>query len=109
MRLGKRRAPVSLDDIGGCFQHEVPQQVGNDIELRAVAVQPFGISRGELRDFRFGATATGREISSVVGGQEVGQPALDDAQSMTSQLQVADHFGIEQRHGVRRHRVTKPG
>src|SRR5438105_3409477 len=45
--------------------------------------------------------AAGFDITAVLGRQEVGNPALNDAQAVFGQLEVANHFWIEKRDRVR--------
>src|SRR5439155_909474 len=65
---------------------------------------------GKARQFALrGFQAAAHFQVAVFERQEVGQRALDDAQAMLREAQVADHLGLQQADGVSRNRIAEPG
>ena len=93
----------SLDDIRRRAQHELPQHVGNGLQLARERIDRGRIVLAELCHRLPGAALAGQEIAAVGRGQEVLRAALDDAQAVFGKLQVGNDLRVEQADGVGRH------
>src|SRR5258708_1803516 len=56
-----------------------------------------------------GAAFACQQIAAIGGGQEILRPALDDPQPVLAELQVRNHFRVQEADGVGRHRIAKTG
>ena len=106
-QLGQRGQPAALDAVRRRLQHQFAQQVGRAVQVAVVVVQAPGVALGEPGHFKSGPAGANLQVAAVVKRQEIGKRALDDAQAMPGQRHIVDHLGIEQRDGVRSHRVAK--
>ena len=93
----------SLDDIRRCAQHELPQHVGDGLQLAREGINSGRIALAEFCHRLPGAAFAGQEIAAVGRGQEVLRAALDDAQAMFGKLQVGNDLRVQQADGVSRH------
>jgi hypothetical protein len=107
--LRNRRERMPFDHIRRGLQHERAQHVRDRLQSRLVAIDPLGVARGELRDFRLRPAAADLEILPVIERQEIRDLSLDNAQSMLGQPQISNDLGIEQRHCVGCDRIAEAG
>ena len=67
-----------FDDVRRRAQHELPQHVGDGLQLAREGIDAIGVARAEFRDRLPGAAFAGQEIAAIGGGQEILRAALDD-------------------------------
>jgi hypothetical protein len=95
--------------IGWWVEHKAAQHISNATDLGLIGAIAIGIPGTELGDLALGASLAGKEIAAIRQRQEVLRAALDDAQPMFVQLQVADDLGLQQADGVSRSRGSEAG
>jgi hypothetical protein len=106
-QFGQRVAPAAGRHVGRCLKHEVAQHIGDRLEARAIVIQALRIAGGKLRDFPRGVAGADLQIGGLIQGKKIRQLALDDAQAVARQFELADDFGVEQRHRVRGHGIAE--
>ena len=99
--------PKLAEQVRRRAQHELPQHVGDVLELARKPVERIGIARAEPRDGCLGPAFAGEEIVAVRGRQEILRAPLDHAQALLGEAQIADDLRVEQAHGVGRDRVAE--
>jgi hypothetical protein len=102
------RQPAAGRDVRRRLEHEIAQHVGDALEPLPISREPRGIARREFRDLLFGLSGAHFQVLVRIQRQEVRESALDDAQSVPRQVEIADDFRIEQRYRVSRDRIAKP-
>ena len=101
--------PWPVARLGGVFERERAQNVGQALEPRLVGVEPLGVAGGELGDLGFRAPRPDLEIAPVGQGQEIRQRALDDAEPVGVKLEIADDRRVQKRDRVGGDRIAKAG
>ncbi len=99
--------PAGIAHVRRRFERERTQHVGDRFEAALVFGQAIGIALRELRDFGLRAACAGRKVAPVRQRQEVVELAHDDPEAVRLEIEIADHFGLQQRNRVRRDRVAK--
>ena len=89
--------PCPVARLGGRFERERAQDLGQALEPRLVGVEPFGVAGGEFRHLRPCAPRRDLEIAPVGQGQEVRQRALDQLEAVAMEVEVADDRRAQQR------------
>jgi hypothetical protein len=56
-----------------------------------------------------GVAATGLQVTAILGRQEVGDQALNNAEAVFRKLEIADYLWIEEGYGVCGDRVAESG
>ncbi len=108
--LADRTDAKSFDDVRRRAQHQLPQHVGDGLELVRERLKAVGVARAEFRDRLPGAAFAGEEIAAIGRGQEILRAALDDAQAVIGEFQIPDDLRVEQADGIGRHRIAEiPG
>ena len=107
---GAQQVDEAAADVRRALQRQLAQRVRNAPQDRPIVRQPLGVARGKARQLALrGLQAAAHLQIAVFERQEVGQRALDDAQAMLREAQVADHLGLQQADGVSRNRIAEPG
>ncbi len=90
--------------VGRRLEQERAQHVGHGGEARVVRRQPLGVAPAEARHLAPGGVQAAAHAQAPAAGQrqEVGERALDDAQPVPGEPQVADHLRMQQAHRVAR-------
>ena len=101
-QLRDRLPPAALSDIRRRLQHQRTQHIGDGIQSRLILGQALGVSLRKLGDFRLGHAFACTQVATIRQWQEIAQLALDDAQPMRVQIEVADHFRLQQGNRVSR-------
>ncbi len=116
-----RQAPpkhAALDELGDAAtgigrrrQHEIAQNVRGALEHGVVLRQTLGVAHRELRDRRlpFGEAAAHQQIARVIDRPEIRRRPLDDPQPVLGELEIGDHFRIEQAHRIGGDRIAETG
>ena len=81
-QLRQRHAPAAVDDVGRRLQHQIAQQVGDDVEFLRIRVQPVRVLARELRDFRLRSAGADAQVAAILRRQKVRDLAFDDAQAV---------------------------
>ena len=101
------RQPAAGRDVRRGLEHEIAQHVGDVLEPLRISCQPRGIPRREFRDLLFGLAGAHFQILVRIQRQKVRESALDDAQSVPRQVEIADDLRVEQGYRVSRDRIAK--
>jgi len=96
-----------LDQVRRGAQHQLPQHVGDRLELAREVLDRFRIMRAELRNRLRRAAFAGQEIAAVGCGQKILRAALHDPQAVIGEPKLADHLRVEQADGVGRDRIAE--
>ncbi len=103
-------APASAE-VGRRFEDEIAQRVGRGFDRKGVVGQARRVPRRKSGQFPL-SIAQGRsqpERTAVGLRQEIRERALDDAQAVGGEPQLADDFRIEEAHGVGGRGIAKAG
>ncbi len=106
-KLRECSTPATRNDIGRRLEYQLPQHICHGIEAARVLIEPRRILLRKLRDLGVRPPASHGEIPAVLGGKEVRQLSLDDAQPVGRQVQVPNDLRVEERHGVGRNRIAE--
>ncbi len=98
-----------MRDVRRRAQHEFTQHVGDHFQLVREGIDPAGVAWAEFCHRRMGAAFAGQEIAAVGGGEEILRAAFDDPQAVIAELQIRNHFRVQQAHRVGRDRIAKAG
>ena len=86
---------AALDDIWRRLEHDGAQDIRDGRQARLIIVQTIRIPRREFRDLSFRLAAADLQEASVAQWQEVSDRALDDAQSMRGEIEIANDLWVQ--------------
>ena len=78
--------PKDFDEVGRRAQHQLPQHVGDILQLARESVDMRRVAFAEFCHGGLGAALAGEEMAAVGSGQEILRAALDDFQAVIGQL-----------------------
>ncbi len=99
---------AAAGDVRRRAQHQLAQNVGDRLRAGVVDIEHLGVLGREFSDFLLGDTAAGAQGPAIGQRDEIGDLALDHLEAVLRQLEIGDHLGIEQRHGIGGHRILEP-
>ena len=107
--LADRADAEPFNNVRRRAQHQLPQHVGNGLELSRERIDAIGVARAQPGHRIPGAAFAGEEIAAIGRGQEILRAAFDDAEPMIGEFQVRDDLRVEQADRVGRHRIAETG
>ena len=107
--LARAMAEIAQRQIGRRGKHEAAQHIGDTADLGLIGAIAGGVLGAEFRDLVFAAALAGEQIAAIGQRQEILRAALDDAQAMLVQLEIANDLWLQQAHRIGRGRVAEAG